>query len=466
MKDYRFDVSEIVRRKREFDEYYSQSYDDNNITISFPDPESSEPLECKVAEILESVEEVAELQGERNFYLTLCARNRLWGLASYVFRYSAIDYFLDLTPEDDISCFIEGYWDNSTLSSGEIYDTLIMLLPSYAEAIISQFELTNIDIKESLLEAFNNRNKSEFTRLLREEKGNVWRVSTICKCIKENSYGFWNVKNAMDVALVESNTDIIRNTEWNSKTPAGQRMLALLNLKELSERVKEGDEAASAALEREMENETYEIYIFCMKIFVNNKDSLNEEQQKQYQNLLQAPEFVSWYDKAYNMCVEEMTTDIKVLQSQQEWHLPANMFEKPKRFRGFAYLMDKCQKYISENPEKFEHFVEEVARHNIIDNTTTAKNTFTQIVLGIDLGCSEYIPLEVAYPQFLCYMVWRMYESYGYADLQKFFTYGLNKNGKEYDLVNGGKQYAKTCKKSYKNILDQEFPYEILNQRP
>ena len=463
MKDYRSDVGEIVRRKKEFNEHYSEAYDDNNLIISLPDPESSEPLELSVADLLEIIEQIAESPKEKDSFNTIIAQNRLFGLACYVLRYSAIDYFLKHTPEEDISCFSDGVWDKSTLSSGEIYDVLITLLPSYAEAIISQIEGTDIDVNEAILDAFNNRDKQEFTRLLREEKGNVWRVSTICKYIKENGYSYWGVKNASDIALIESNTDIIRNVEWRPNSLEGQRMLNLLNLHELSERADIGNEEARSALARAVEDEVRALYIRCMSIFLDNKDDLNEEEQKQYQSLLQSPELVSWYDVAYHICEDEQKSIMVAAQDEQEWHLPANMFEKPKRFRGFAYLMDKCQKYISENPEKFEHFVEEVARHNIIDNTTTAKNTFTQIVLGIDLGCSEYIPLEVAYPQFLCYMVWRMYESYGYADLPKFFTYGLNKNGKEYDLVNGGKQYAKTCKKSCRDILDREFPEHILN---
>ena len=272
MKNYRSDVGEIVRRKREFDEHYSESYDDNNVIISLPDPKSSELFECSVAELLEFVDENTESQEEKNVYLTLCAQNRLFGLACYVLRYSAIDYFLKHTPEEDISCFSDGVWDKSTLSSGEIYDVLITLLPSYAEAIISQIEATGIDINEAILDAFNNRDKQEFTRLLREEKGNVWRVSTICKYIKENSCRYWGIKNASDIALIKSNTDIVRNVEWQPDSLEGQRMLNLLNLHELSEHADIGNEEARSALARAVEDEVRALYIRCMSIFFNNKD--------------------------------------------------------------------------------------------------------------------------------------------------------------------------------------------------
>lgn len=145
----------------------------------------------------------------------------------------------------------------------------------------------------------------------------------------------------------------------------------------------------------------------------------------------------------------------------EEWHLPKDIFEQPKRFDSFAVLSKNYNNYIKENLNQFENFVNEVARFNVIENTNIAKNTFSQIILGIDLGCKENLPLTADYPPFMCYVVLTMFGSEGYVDLPKYFDFGMTEEeAKKY--FNSGTERGGKCKKMYKRIIDESFPRKEL----
>lgn len=309
MKDYRNEASEIIRRRKEFNEGFAQSYDDKNVIIPLPDPNSSEVEEVSIAEFKEILNEIDFSQEEKNQYIIQLARQRLCALASYVLKYAAIDYFLTLSTSEDVSCFVEGSMDESKLSSSEIYDILITLLPSYADAIISQVEAESTDVVEELLVAFRNKDKHEFTRLLRQEKGDFYRIAIICKYIQNNDFKYWDIQTASNIGLIYSSKDIIRDIQWSQDSLEGQRMEFLQNYVDLVERKDAGDSIAHGALMSETEKLIYSSYIFCMKVFVEYTQSLNEEQLNLFKNLLQVPEFASWYDNAYNDCVNQVTED-------------------------------------------------------------------------------------------------------------------------------------------------------------
>lgn len=145
-----------------------------------------------------------------------------------------------------------------------------------------------------------------------------------------------------------------------------------------------------------------------------------------------------------------------LLGHTEEWHLPKDIFEKPKRFDSFAVLSKNYNNYIKENLDQFENFVNEVARFNVIENTNIAKNTFSQIILGIDLGCRENIPLAADYPPFMCYVALTMFGSEGYVDLPKYFDYGMTEE-KAKKYFNSGTEHGGKCKKMYKRIINESF---------
>lgn len=321
MKNYKNDASEIIRRKKEFNDGFARSYDDKNVIIPFPDPDSSEVEEISIAEFKEILNEVDFTQEEKEQYIILFARQRLFALASYVLKYVAIDYFLTFTTNEDVSCFVDESMDDTKLSSSEIYDILITLLPSYADAIISQVEAESADVLEELLAAFRNKDKLEFTRLLRQEKGNFYRVTTICRYILNNDIKYWDIQTASNIGLIYSSKDIIRDIQWSQDSIEGQRMEILQNYVELAERKDAGDNIAHETLMSETENLIYSSYIFCMRVFVEYTQNLNEEQRNLFKDLLQVPEFASWYDNAYNDCVNQVSED---KAHERQWKLSEN----------------------------------------------------------------------------------------------------------------------------------------------
>ena len=145
-------------------------------------------------------------------------------------------------------------------------------------------------------------------------------------------------------------------------------------------------------------------------------------------------------------------SDVKNVNTGK-WHLPEIDNDSCKFYKGFGPLPSPYYRYVKEHPNKFEEFVTEIARHGIIDNTSDAKMTFSQIILGIDFGYKDKIPMICYRPQLLCFMVAIVYKGKGYAKLHKFFTFGKTKCDKDYDLRTNGRQYADTCGATYRMIL-------------
>lgn len=387
MKDYR-SIFEFQRRKEEFSKYYSASYDTSEIRRILGS------IHNEMSDLEDNPEVVEYFQKEMPYYLPLI---RVLALCAYVHKYCSIELAIHSNPQDDeIEELSQMNIDDATMTSGEIYDFLKSLHPSYAEALLSFVDHAGIDVRERLLDFFLNDDKQSFISIIQNEQGNAYRLSYLCKFFQDNDIIHRISYEGNMMAFVEENKTSIQEMPIE-EFKEGEKIAKILDLTKL--RVE--DEGEWKEIKRVLEQDSYQYYkLAVIKYIVAANGMLSENQKEQYQELLHADGIAQWYDKAYEECQKELSeeepeVEPEVNQEQVELRLPDDFLSSPRyidtkisRIRGLI---------LPNNNEQLLQIVEMLATHHCIGSDTESKYKFIRAYTGRSVNPKDEAIFEKAF---------------------------------------------------------------------
>lgn len=378
MKDYR-SIFEFQRRKEEFSKYYSASYDTSGFKRFLED------CHQELLEVFGDSEAAECFRKEVPYYLPVF---RVLALCSYVHRYCSIEYAIHNNLQNDqIEEFSQLTIDEATMTSGEIYDYLKSLLPSYSEALLSFVDNAGMDVRERLLDFLLNNDKQSFISILQNERGNAYRLSHLCKIFKDNEISNLLHYNMKMVDFVEENEISIRDMPIE-EFKEGESIAKILDLIKLQGE----DEDEWNEIKKVIEQDAYQLYkLAVIKYIVAANGMLSENQKDQYQELLHADGIAQWYDKAYEECQNELSEEESVVEpvvkELEELKLPEDFLTSNKYIDNkIPYIRGLV---LPHNNEQLLKIVDMLAEHHCIGNDNESKYKFIRAYTGRSLNPND-----------------------------------------------------------------------------
>lgn len=372
MKDYQ-NIFEFNKRKKEFGEFFAKSYGADEV-IEYITAFVSEEEAKEMKTFLQEQNEFTQFQKEQPQYI---AFYQLIALSNYVFRYCAIESFIQTDiDEDGLNELKKHTLDDSSLSTSEIYDFLKTLLPLYAEALLSFIDTTEIDVKERLLETFLNGEKNNFINIIREQRGNIYRLSTVCKYLEDNGINRY-------LQYIANIAELVENGDWEEIPlegfKEGELIQAMANAK--SDYDSPNEELAIAAAKS--------FYPELLKIYIKAEKFLTEEQKSQYLQLLRAEGMEVWFDEVYQNCQEEVAQQREEGQEQEhEPHIEVKSkdIELPEDFfTNSKYInlnLPRIPGFITPTNEQMLNILNVMTAYHCIVDDTEAKYKFIRALTG------------------------------------------------------------------------------------
>lgn len=419
MKDYR-SIFEIQRRKNDFNKSYSSCYDKAGLGRFMSKGLNNE----RALQVVDEPDKASIINELLPWCLPLM---RVMALGSYVFKYCSMDEVILTNPQhDEIESLSQYSLDGATMTSGEIYDFLKTIHPSYAEALLSFIDNLDIDVFERLLDVFNSNDKQSFISILPKDHDNTYRLLHLCKLYKDNDISEYLSQITGLIDFIKENETSIREIPLDN-IKDGNKIRTILSIKSKIE----GREGELNVLSKEFDLQLYQVYKHVVRIYLMAEGILSEDQRNQYQGLLHEENIVKWYEKAYNECVAEFQIETPTIFSNANTE---EIEEKPERLKL---------------PQDF--FIRQTYRiQNIPCFSLSPRPTSEQMIdigyLLVEHGCIENTPTAIY--KFICAFTGRSLNPKE-EDFEKAEWLGKFK-----DLVFMVKFFTPDTGKKYSKILD------------
>lgn len=380
MKDYR-SIFECQRRWEEFSKSYTNSYDNTEVARLMS-------INYDGVDWLEKLSNPKELELLQQRLPCFYSIYRLLALSSYVSRYLSLETFIQISSEDETytKIFLQHSIDDSIITYGEIFDLLKEMHSSYAEAILSLTDDTNIDVCERLIDAFIDNDKQTFISILRNESLNKYRLVHIYKSIHDQSLNVILSSKVKKVRFIEDNANTIRQMPLDI-IKDGQFAKTVLDVV---------DNFTSEEIEKNFELSLYDYYKYALKLFISAEDVLSKEQKEQYLSLLLADDITHWYESAYNDCIAEIPTEIAKILSKSDTEEIEDTPEKLKLpkdfFSGHKYHIQNIPCFSLTPLPTSEQMIDIgylLAEHGCIENSPAAIYKFIRAFTGRSINPKE-----------------------------------------------------------------------------
>lgn len=374
MKNYN-SLPERIRRKKEFDENYSASYSDKELNkiLTIINGTSDWESECK--DIIENDSNAHHFFNVQKAYL------RVHLLRCYICEHLLLEEYYD--KPDELNEFLEesirlGIY-NDKLSSYEIYDLLGLLLPSYAEYVMSSISDNSIDTVDDLIDAYKTHNKNEFIRLLKSGNLNIHYFIKLCNFVLFNDALTLISIISDTVQFADSNMEIVEKMSITEGTFEGDAILAYRNLQ------------TAAKFDRYFEENLANMqkaYVASVEQLIQLEECFDEKQYAELRVLMQDPLLRPWYDEALTNALTTINAEYEDTNNTTDtdtFSLPDDFFENsayidpmvPNRIKGL-----KSTELKEYGVNHFMQFVKELSNRGLIDRDTESLNKFIRAFTG------------------------------------------------------------------------------------